>query len=93
MTVAFAKEFGPKVRVNCIMCGPFHTDISKGWSRSRRLSPSARRRPFRCSVRARPEEVVGAALYFAGPAASYTTGTIMTIDGGSSDPIVRTVYE
>jgi NAD(P)-dependent dehydrogenase (short-subunit alcohol dehydrogenase family) len=40
-----------------------------------------------------PEEVVGAAMYFAGPASSFTTGTIMTIDGGSSDPIVRTVYE
>ena len=36
------------------------------------------------------EEVVGAALYFASPAASYTTGAILTIDGGSSHLIMRT---
>jgi NAD(P)-dependent dehydrogenase (short-subunit alcohol dehydrogenase family) len=40
-----------------------------------------------------PHEVVGAALYFASPAASFTTGATLTIDGGSSYPIVRTVYE
>ena len=31
MTVGFAHAFGPKVRVNCIMPGPFLTDISKAW--------------------------------------------------------------
>jgi len=39
------------------------------------------------------EEVVGAALYFASPAASYTTGAILTIDGGSAHLITRTTYE
>src|SRR5713101_8381617 len=34
LTIACAKEYGPKVRVNCIMAGPFHTDISKAWSRT-----------------------------------------------------------
>jgi len=28
------------------------------------------------------EEVVGAALYFASAASSYTTGSLITIDGG-----------
>jgi hypothetical protein len=32
-------------------------------------------------------------MYFASPAASFTTGVILTIDGGSSNPIVRTLYE
>ncbi len=31
MTIAFAKGFGPKVRVNCIEAGAFLTDISKAW--------------------------------------------------------------
>ena len=31
MTGGFAHAFGPKVRVNCIMPGPFLTDISKAW--------------------------------------------------------------
>ncbi len=32
-------------------------------------------------------------MYFASPAASFTTGAILCIDGGSSNPLVRTVYE
>src|SRR5262249_61924861 len=32
ITVAFANEYGPKVRVNCIMAGPFPTDNSTGRS-------------------------------------------------------------
>jgi len=34
LTEGFAKAFGPTVRVNCIMAGPFLTDISKAWDRS-----------------------------------------------------------
>ena len=35
MTAGFAHAFGPKVRVNCIMPGPFLTDISKAWDMER----------------------------------------------------------
>ena len=31
---------------------------------------------------ARPGEIVGAALYLAGPLASYTTGALLSVDGG-----------
>ena len=31
LTEGFAQAFGPSVRVNCIMAGPFLTDISKAW--------------------------------------------------------------
>jgi NAD(P)-dependent dehydrogenase (short-subunit alcohol dehydrogenase family) len=92
LTVTFAKEYGPKVRVNCIMCGPFHTDISKGWSRTDDFTQRARE-TFPLQRAGNPEEVAGAAMYFASPAASFTTGAILTIDGGSSNPIVRTLYE
>ena len=34
LTATFAKELGPEVRVNTVMPGPFHTDATKGWSRS-----------------------------------------------------------
>jgi NAD(P)-dependent dehydrogenase (short-subunit alcohol dehydrogenase family) len=80
LTLAFAHAYGPKVRVNCIMAGPFLTDISKAWDLdtvTRQLEKmSALRRP------GRPEEVVGAALYFASAASSFTTGAILQIDGG-----------
>jgi NAD(P)-dependent dehydrogenase (short-subunit alcohol dehydrogenase family) len=92
LTVAMAKEYGPKVRVNCIMCGPYHTDISKGWSRTADFTQRAKE-TFPLQRAGDPEEVVGAAMYFASPAASYTTGAILVIDGGSSNPLVRTVYE
>jgi NAD(P)-dependent dehydrogenase (short-subunit alcohol dehydrogenase family) len=92
LTVAAAKEFGPKVRVNCIICGPFHTDISKGWSRTADFTQRAKE-TFPLQRAGEPEEVVGAAMYFASPAASFTTGAVLVIDGGSSHPVVRTVYE
>ena len=31
LTRSFAFAYGPKVRVNCIVAGPFLTDISKAW--------------------------------------------------------------
>jgi NAD(P)-dependent dehydrogenase (short-subunit alcohol dehydrogenase family) len=92
MTVGLAKEYGPKVRVNCIMCGPFHTDISKGWSRTEDFARRAREM-YPLQRAGEPEEVVGAAMYFASPAASFTTGAVLIIDGGSSNPWIRTVYE
>ncbi len=85
LTVACAQEFGPKVRVNCIMAGPFHTDISKGWSRTEEFTNRARR-SYALGRAGEPDEIVGAALYFASPAASFTTGAVLTIDGGQSQP-------
>ena len=81
MTVAFAKALGPKVRVNCIMPGPFMTDITKAWD-----MPAFERsaRGFALQRGGRPDEIVGAALYLASDASSYTTGSIIKVDGGSS---------
>ena len=87
LTVAFANEYGPKVRVNCIMAGPFHTDISKGWSRTEEFTRRARQN-YACGRAGEPDEIVAAALYFASPGASFTTGAILTVDGGQSNPRV-----
>lgn len=80
-TKAFAYEYGPKVRVNCIMCGPFHTDISQGWSRSKEFKDRAKTN-YALQRAGEPEEIVSTALYLASDATSFTTGTIICVDGG-----------
>jgi len=79
LTVACAQAFGPKVRVNCIMAGPFATDISKAWDP---LLVQHFERAAALHRVGRPEEIVGAALYFASDASSFTTGAVLRIDGG-----------
>jgi len=91
LTQTFAQEYGPKVRVNCIMCGPFHTDISRGWSRTPEYTQKAKD-TFPLQRAGDPDEVVGAALYFASPASSFTTGAVLVVDGGTTNPLSRTVY-
>ena len=77
MTVSFAHEYGPKVRVNTLSAGPFLTDIAKAWPEEARAhADNALGRP------GRPEEVVTTALYLASPASSFTTGAIVRVDGG-----------
>jgi NAD(P)-dependent dehydrogenase (short-subunit alcohol dehydrogenase family) len=76
-TMAFAREFGPTVRVNTISAGPFLTDIANAWPEEmRRTSRSAAGRP------GNPEEIVTTALYLASPASSFTTGALIRVDGG-----------
>ena len=77
MTVSFAREYGPKVRVNTLSPGPFLTDIANAWSQeARETSSNALGRP------GRPEEIVTAALFLASPASSFTTGAVIRVDGG-----------
>ena len=81
LTESLAHAYGPRVRVNAIMPGPFLTDISKAWD----LEAFNRRAKTSIALErgGEPDEVVGAALYLASDASSYTTGAILRIDGGS----------
>jgi NAD(P)-dependent dehydrogenase (short-subunit alcohol dehydrogenase family) len=80
LTVGFAHALGPKVRVNAIMPGPFLTTISQAWDMDV-LEERTRTFPLRRAGSA--EEIVGAALYLAGDASSFTTGSVLTVDGGA----------
>jgi len=77
LTTVFAREFAPRVRVNTLSAGPFLTDISKHWPEE------SERNWHNAAGRAgEPEEVVTTALYLASAASSYTTGSLIRVDGG-----------
>jgi NAD(P)-dependent dehydrogenase (short-subunit alcohol dehydrogenase family) len=80
-TVGLARDLGPSVRVNCLVPGPFATDVTKHWdmdAMDKRLQTAA------ISRIGTPDEIVGAVIYLAGDASSYTTGSSLVIDGGIS---------
>jgi len=80
LTEGFAHAFGPTVRVNTIQCGPFLTDISEAWTPEMRSEFEKRLALRRCGE---PDEVVGAAMYFATDASSFCTGAVLRLDGGT----------
>ena len=77
LTTVFAREYAPKVRVNTLSAGPFLTDISKHWSEE-----STRSWHNAAGRAGEPEEVVTTALYLASAASSFTTGSLIRVDGG-----------
>ncbi len=81
LTVGFAQAYGPKVRVNTIMAGPFFTDISKAWDLDAFDKIAA---TYPLGRGGEPHEIVGAALFLASQASSFTTGTVVRVDGGQA---------
>jgi NAD(P)-dependent dehydrogenase (short-subunit alcohol dehydrogenase family) len=80
MTIAYSYALGPSVRVNCIVCGAFRTDITNQWD-----MPAYERRAretFALGRIGEPREIVGAALYLASDASSYTSGALIDVNGG-----------
>ncbi len=80
LTEGLAKAYGPTVRVNTLMAGPFLTDISKSWN----LDQATGRQFGHLALQraGEPSEIVGAALFLASDASSFTTGSIVRADGG-----------
>lgn len=80
LTKGLAQAYGPAVRVNTILAGPFLTDISKAWDMEAFEAIASRSIVMRRG--GKPEEIIGAALYFASDASSFTTGASLRVDGG-----------
>lgn len=80
LTVGLARTYAPHVRVNCIVPGPFLTDISKAWDMER--FKEAARTNYMLQRGGEPHEIVGAALYLASNASSFTTASLLKVDGG-----------
>lgn len=79
LTAGFAAAHGPSVRFNVVMAGPFRTDATAGWGEDVHAAIAERHAMGRIGE---PEEVVGAVLYLASDASSYTTGATIRVDGG-----------
>jgi NAD(P)-dependent dehydrogenase (short-subunit alcohol dehydrogenase family) len=71
------------IRVNSIICGTFDTDAAAGFVHNADLLPEILR-PIALGRIGRPEEILGAVVYLLSDASTYTTGSLMTIDGGVS---------
>jgi len=84
LTRSLARVYAPKVRTNCIMPGPFLTDISDAWSDEVKTAINA---VVPLGRAGEAQEIVGTALYLASDASSYTNGAIIKVDGGMAyDP-------
>ena len=81
ITRSFAFAYGPKVRVNCIVAGPYLTDISKAWDME--AFEKRAKTSLALGRGGQPEEIVGAALYLASDKSSFTTGALIRVDGGT----------
>jgi NAD(P)-dependent dehydrogenase (short-subunit alcohol dehydrogenase family) len=82
LTKVLAREWGRYgIRVNCICPGLIRTQLSEAlWNDEKQLQAIIRRKALgRIGT---PEEIVGAAVYFASDASSFTTGAVLTVDGG-----------
>ena len=82
MTKAFAKECASAgVRVNALLPGATDTKFAATLVKNPEILKQALQHIPMKRI-AQPEEMAGAVLYLASPAASYTTGSCITVDGG-----------
>jgi len=82
MTLAFAKECAPwKVRVNAVLPGLTDTKFASALTKNEQILKTALQSIPLGRV-AQPAEIAPAVLFLASDAASYVTGTTLTVDGG-----------
>ncbi|QYJ03583.1 glucose 1-dehydrogenase [Nocardioides panacisoli] len=79
LTRAFAQEYGPAVRVNCVMPGAFATDMAADWDEEF-VSVVTHRLP--AERLGDPRELAGLVVHLASDRSGYTTGALIPVDGG-----------
>ena len=79
MTQTIAFEWGPKVRINCVAPGAFHTE---GWEKTYDPEVGQDMSGVPLPYPGRPEDIADAVTFLASPAARYMTGQTLYVDGG-----------
>jgi NAD(P)-dependent dehydrogenase (short-subunit alcohol dehydrogenase family) len=84
MTQTFARELGPRIRVNAIMPGAVPTEIMMQALGLGDDDLPSLEKGLRLPMRrlGTPEDLGAAALYLSSPASSWVTGQILGVDGG-----------
>ena len=84
LTKSFARELGPRIRVNCVMPGAVPTEIMMKALRLGDDDLGGLAKMLRLPMRrlGTPEDLGAAVLYFASRASAWVTGQIIGIDGG-----------
>ena len=84
LTQTFAKELGPRIRVNCIMPGAVPTEIMMTAMKLEENDLPALEKRLRLPMRrlGTPDDLGQAVLYFVSPASSWVTAQILSVDGG-----------
>ena len=80
-TKALAARWGPRIRVNCVGPGYVRTALNEAWLEVEENMEYVTDRTALGRVGV-PEDVVGAVVFLASPAASYISGQHLRVDGG-----------
>jgi NAD(P)-dependent dehydrogenase (short-subunit alcohol dehydrogenase family) len=82
---SLAIEWGPAVRINCVVPGFVATEaVAQQYGDPRAVAAVAATVPLRRL--ATPEDVAQACLFLASPGAAYISGTCLTVHGGGEPP-------
>ncbi len=84
LTQVLARELGQyNIQVNAIAPGIVQTKFSRAlWEDAELMARYEANVPLRRV--GKPEDVAGAAVYFASPASDWVTGTVLVVDGGAT---------
>lgn len=84
LTLTFAHELGPKIRVNCIEPGAVPTEIMMTALKLSEDDLPNLAKALRTPLRrlGTPEDLGAAVLFFASPASSWVTGQVLGVSGG-----------
>ena len=82
LTMQFAAELAPAIRVNAILPGPVDTPMLEGWLDDPEERRAWLERFVPLNRVGHPEEIAGAVAFLVSDDGSYITGAVLPVDGG-----------